>query len=206
MNSNPTLEHRFKEYEKSGNYDKRLFWDEGCVKIVLNGNYPLLRAFACLLSGIVCIAIDFTQSFPQAQYMPSLFGVVLLLIGLGALRGNQTLSIYEEHLEVRYDRMNYRTPDIHVKSLIKDITFILYYPRIVERMSSSDYSERLSSREREEHRSYEISVTGIVLENPANILSLKNSKFGIPLVEIQSNTKNEAEELAKALNFIILNY
>ena len=73
-------------------------------------------------------------------------------------------------------------------------------------MSSSDYSEALSLREREEHLSHEISVTGIVLENPANILSLKNSKFGIPLVEIQSNTKNEAEELAKALNFIILNY
>jgi len=39
------LEHRFKQYENSDNYNPRLIWDEECVKIVVGAKNPLLRAF-----------------------------------------------------------------------------------------------------------------------------------------------------------------
>ncbi len=73
------------------------------------------------------------------------------------------------------------------------ITEIKNYTRWVE---SSDASDGHTS-------SYEIQVTGIVLKNPDDERSLTQSKYGIPLVEIQSSTRIEAEKMADALNYLL---
>ena len=203
MMSNSTLEHRFKKYEKSDNYNSRLIWDEDCVKIVLNGKYPLLRAFACLLTGVVCIAIDVTQNFPQAQYMPSLFGVVLLLMGVGALRGKQALLIHENHLEVRFDRMNFASAEVH--NLISNITAIKYCPATIEH-TRQDHNNPLSTTPDipTTITTYEkISVTRIFLALTDEMKEDKMGDYENPWFDIHSKTKIEAEELAEALNFLI---
>ena len=203
MNSNATLEQRFSKYEKSGDYNKRLIWDEDCVKIVLNGNNPLLRAFAFMLTGVVCIATDVTQSLPQAQYMPSLFGVVLLLIGLGALRGKQTLQIHENHLEVRFDRMNFGNAEVN--NLISNITAIKYCPATIEhtRQDHNDIHSLTPEIPTTITTVEKISVTRIFLA-----LTDEMKKYGMeddenPWFDIRSKTKIEAEELAEAVKFLI---
>ena len=75
------LEHRFKEYKKSDNYNPRLIWDEECVKIILSAKYPLLRAFAFLLVSVICIPITVTISWPESG-IAAFFGFVLFLLGL----------------------------------------------------------------------------------------------------------------------------
>jgi hypothetical protein len=40
--------------------------------------------------------------------------------------------------------------------------------------------------------------------NPKDDRSLENTKFGIPLVEFRSDTKTKSENLANALNFLII--
>ena len=204
-NSIDNIEERFKKYEKSDNYNSRLIWDEDCVKIVLNGKYPLLRAFACLLSGVVCIATDVTQNLGQAQYMAGFFGVVLLLIGLGALRGKQALLIHENHLEVRFDRMNFASAEVH--NLISNITAIKYCPATIEH-TRQNHNDTFNTPGFENVpttiTTYEkTSVTRIFLA-----LTDEMKEYGMdddenPWFDIRSKTKIEAEELAKVLNFLI---
>tara|TARA_B100000959_G_C14651583_1_gene488580 strand:- start:143 stop:664 length:522 start_codon:yes stop_codon:yes gene_type:complete len=119
--------------------------------------------------------------------------ICLFALFLGHFRGEQFLFVYEGHLEVLYERMNYRTSEIHLNTPISDITEINNYTRWVE---SSDASGGPTS-------SYEIQVTGIVLKNPDDERSLTQSKYGIPLVEIQSSTRIEAEKMADALNYLL---
>ena len=202
-NSIDNIEERFKKYEKSDNYNSRLIWDEDCVKIVLNGKYPLLRAFACLLSGVVCIATDVTQNLGQAQYMAGFFGVVLLLIGLGALRGKQALLIHENHLEVRFDRMNFASAEVH--NLISNITAIKYCPATIEH-TRQDHNNPLSTTPDipTTITTYEkISVTRIFLALTDVMKEDDYEDDENPWFDIQSKTKIEAEELAEALNFLI---
>ena len=201
------LEHRFKKYEKSDNYNSRLIWDEDCVKIVLNGKYPLLRAFACLLSGVVCIATDVTQNLGQAQYMAGFFGVVLLLIGFGALRGKQALLIHENHLEVRFDRMNFASAE--VQNPISNITAIKYCPATIEHTNIKHHNHTNTINESDYGTSttittYEnISVTRIFLALTDEMKEYEMEDDENPWFDIQSKTKIEAEELAEALNFLI---
>ena len=199
------LEHRFKEYKKSDNYNPRLIWDENCVKLVLNGKYPLLRAFAFLLLGIVCIAIDITQNLGHGQYWTSLVGVVFLLIGLGALRGKQTLQIHENHLEVRFDRMNFGNAEVN--NPISNITAIKYCPATIEHTRQDHNHNDIHSLTPEISTTIttydKISVTRILLA-----LSDQMKEDGFeddenPWFDIRSKTKVEAEELADALNFLI---
>ena len=197
-NSIDNIEERFKKYEKSDNYNSRLIWDEDCVKIVLNGKYPLLRAFACLLTGVVCIAIDVTQNFPQAQYMPSLFGVVLLLMGVGALRGKQALLIHENHLEVRFDRMNFASAEVH--NLISNITAIKYCPATIEHTRKSGRDSFGPTSITTYHK---ISVTRIFLALTDEMKEDKMGDYENPWFDIHSKTKIEAEELAEAVKFLI---
>ena len=201
--SNPTLEHRFKEYEKSANYDKRLFWDEECVKIVLNGNYPLLRAFAFLLAGVVCIATEVTQNLGQAQYMAGFFGVVWFLIGLGALRGKKTLRIHENHLEVQFDRMNFASAEVN--NPISNITEIKYCSATIEH-TRQDHNElhSLTPEIPTTITTYEkISVTRIFLALTDEMKGYGMEDDENPWFDIRSNSKIEAEELAEALKFLI---
>tara|TARA_B110001452_G_scaffold236783_1_gene216258 strand:+ start:1617 stop:2312 length:696 start_codon:yes stop_codon:yes gene_type:complete len=210
------LEHRFKQYEKSDHYNPRLTWDEECVKMILSGKYPLLRAFALLLSGIVLIAIDITQNSGQFQYWTLLFGVAFLLIGLGGLRGNLTLEIHENHLGLRYDRANFTSkgmenPDSRSTEIkTEDITVIKYIAAVVEHTHTKHHNHTNSFNESDygtstTTTSYEkISVTRIWLA-----LSDEMKEFGMeddenPWFDIRSKTKVEAEKLAEALNFLIL--
>jgi hypothetical protein len=135
--------------------------------------------------------------------MPSLFGVVLLLIGLGELRGKQTLQIHENHLEVRFDRMNPRNAEVN--NLISNITAIKYCPATIEHTrqdhndihsSTPEISTTITTVEK-------ISVTRIFLA-----LTDEMKEYGMeddenPWFDIRSKTKIEAEELAEALKFLI---
>ena len=204
-NSIDNIEERFKKYEKSDNYNSRLIWDEDCVKIVLNGKYPLLRAFACLLSGVVCIATDVTQNLGQAQYMAGFFGVVLLLMGVGALRGKQALLIHENHLEVRFDRMNFASAE--VQNPISNITAIKYCPATIEH-TRQNHNDTFNTPGFENVpttiTTYEkTSVTRIFLALTDVMKEDDYEDDENPWFDIQSKTKIEAEELAEALNFLI---
>lgn len=200
MISNPTLEHRFRKYEESSKYNKRLFWDEECVKIVLNGKYPLLRAFAFLLAGVVCIATEITQNLGQAQYMAGFFGVVGFLIGLGALRGNKTLLIHENHLEVRFDRMNFASAEVN--NPISNITDIKYCSATIEH-TRTEHNDVHPSRDGTITTYSKISVTRILLALTDEMREDGMEDDENPWFDIRSNSKIEAEELAEALKFLI---
>jgi hypothetical protein len=197
MISNAILEQRFREYEKSSNYDKRLIWDEDCVKIVLNEKSPLWRTFAYLFVGVVCIPITVTVSWPLSGFA-AFFGFVWFLIGLGALRGKQTLQIHESHLEVRFDRMNF----VEVNTPISNITAIKYCLATIEH-TRQDHNDIHSSSSTTITTVEKISVTRIFLA-----LTDEMKEYGMeddenPWFDIRSKTKIEAEELAEALKFLI---
>jgi len=206
------LEHRFNEYEKSDNYNSRLIWDEDCVKIVLSAKYPLLRAFGSLLVCVVCIIITITISWPESG-VAAFFGFVWFMVGLAKLRGNQTLLIHENHLEVRFDRMNtggigVENPDCNSTEIKReDITAIKYCAATIEHTQyHNDEEGTFADSTRGSHTTTysKIPVTRIFLA-----LTDEMKEYGMdddenPWFDIRSKTKVEAEELAKALNFLIL--
>ena len=196
-NSIDNIEERFKKYEKSDNYNSRLIWDEDCVKIVLSAKYPLLRAFTYLLVGVVCIPITATISWPESG-IAAFFGFAFFMVGLGALRGKQALLIHENHLEVRFDRMNglFVNPSDQMNNPISNITAIKYCPATVmvhTRKSYENYKESYNK----------ISVTRIFLALTDEMKEDKMGDYENPWFDIHSKTKIEAEELAEALNFLI---
>jgi hypothetical protein len=206
------LEHRFKEYEKSGNYNPRLIWDEECVKIVLSAKYPLLRGFAYLLISVICIPITVTVSSPVSGFA-AIFGFVWFLLGLARLRGNQTLLIHENHLEIRFDRMNFgstgvENPDSNSTEIKrKDITAINYCVLTIAHTQHHDDAEGTfvdSTRGSQTTTYEEVDATRILLA-----LTDEMKEYGMdddenPWFDIRSKTKIEAEELAEALTFLIL--
>jgi len=202
------LEHRFKEYEKSGNYNPRLIWDEECVKIVLSAKYPLLRGFAYLLISVICIPITVTVSSPVSGFA-AIFGFVWFLLGLARLRGNQTLLIHENHLEIRFDRMNsgstgVENPDSNSTEIKREnITAIKYCAATIEH-TRENHNADIHGGPTMITTSEEISVTRILLA-----LTDEMKEYGMdddenPWFDIRSKTKIEAEELAEALTFLIL--
>jgi len=214
MDSNRTLENRFKEYEKSLDYDSRLIWDwdEGVVKIA-NGGIPTLRRilvlfFAMILasmgmifsSSIIDILPVFTSddgTIMTANYVFYLSLFVAFMLGVGVVegtlkfrRGQRFLIISDEKLEIRYDKKNVGPGRNSV--LISDVAAIENYSR-TEDSHGSD----------ETYFTHTFLVTGIVMINPKDDRSLENIKFGTPLVEFRSDTKTKSENLANALNFLI---
>ena len=212
MVSNTTLENLFKEYKTSLDYDSRLIWDEGVVKIA-NGGIPTLRKllvlfFAMILasmgmifsSSIIDILPVFTSddgTVMTAKYVFYLSLFVAFMLGVGVVqaalefrRGQRFLIISDEKLEIRYDKKNVGPGRNSV--LISDVAAIENYSRTTT-TSGSDRDSYTRT----------FLVTGIVMINPKDGRSLENTKFGIPLVEFRSNTKTKSENLANALNFLI---
>jgi len=201
------LEERFKKYQKSENYNSRLIWDEECVKIVLSAKYPLLRAFATLLVGVICIIITFTISLPESG-IAAFFGFVFFMIGLVGLRGNQTLLIHENHLEIRFDRMNsgsteVENPDCNSTEIKReDITAIKYCAVTIEH-TQGNHNTDIHGGQTTITTYEKISATRIFLA-----LTDEMKEYGMdddenPWFDIRSKTKIEAEQLAAALNFLI---
>jgi len=201
------LEERFKKYQKSENYNSRLIWDEECVKIVLSAKYPLLRAFATLLVGVICIIITFTISWPESG-IAAFFGFVFFMIGLVGLRGNQTLLIHENHLEIRFDRMNsgsteVENPDCNSTEIKReDITAIKYCAVTIEH-TQGNHNTDIHGGQTTITTYEKISATRIFLA-----LTDEMKEYGMdddenPWFDIRSKTKIEAEQLAAALNFLI---
>jgi len=189
------IEQRFRTYQNSENFDPRIRWDDGILKVVVGGNSSHGFTIGMFLASLIALmylatGID-NANWPMAGMAGFAF-IIFSLFFLTKFRGEQILFVYEDHLEVLYQRMNYRTSEIHLNTPISEITEIKYYTRWVE---SSDSDGHTSS--------YEIQVTGIVLKNPDDERSLTQSKYGIPLVEIQSPTQIEAEKMADVLNYLL---
>ena len=195
-NETDTIEQRFRKFQNSENFDTRIRWDDGIVKVLVGGNSSHGLTIGMLLGSLIAVIYVFTgiteANWPMMGMALFAF-ICLFALFLGNFRGERFLFVYDDHLEVLYERMNYQTPEIHLNTPISDITEIKNYTRWVE---SSDASEGYTS-------SYEIQVTGIVLKNPDDERSLTQSKYGIPLVEIHSSTQIEAEKMADALNYLL---
>lgn len=194
-NEADTMEQRFMNIQNSGNLDTRIRWEDGILKVTVGGNSSLAIPFGMFLASLIALAYVFNGITSANWTMTgiAIFAfIVLFILLLVRLRGEQTLYVHDDHLRVLYERLNIATPEIHVNTPRSDITEIKYYTRWVE---SSDSDGHTSS--------YEIQVTGIVLKNPDDERSLTQSKYGIPLVEIQSDTQTEAENMADALNYLL---
>jgi len=201
------LEERFKKYQKSENYNSRLIWDEECVKIVLSAKYPLLRAFATLLVGVICIIITFTISWPESG-IAAFFGFVFFMIGLVGLRGNQTLLIHENHLEIRFDRMNsgsteVENPDCNSTEIKREDINAIKYCAVTIEHTQGNHNTDIHGGQTTITTYEKISATRIFLA-----LTDEMKEYGMdddenPWFDIRSKTKIEAEQLAAALNFLI---
>ena len=194
-NEADTMEERFMNIQSSGELDARIRWEDGVLKVVVGGNGSLGMVFGMLLASLIALAYVFNGITTANWSMTGIAGFaffVLIIFFLLNLRGEQILYVYDEHLEVLYERLNIATPENHVNTPRSDITEIKYYTRWVESTDSDGDSS-----------SYKIHVTGIVLKNPDDERSLTQSKYAIPLVEIQSGTQTEAENMADALNYLL---
>ena len=211
MSSNTTLENLFKEYKASLDYDSRLIWDEGVVKIANGGNptlrpilvfsFPMILAIMGVIfpSSIIDILPVFTSEdgtvmsadyfFYLSLFVAFVLGLIVVQTSLEFRRGQRFLIISDEKLEIRYDKKNVGPGRNSV--LISDVAAIENYSRTTTTDSDGDSYTRT------------FLVTGIVMINPKDDRSLENTKFGIPLVEFRSNTITKSENLANALNFLI---
>ena len=194
-NEADTMDQRFMNIQNSGELDTRIRWEDGILKVVVGGNGSLGMAFGMLLASIIALAYVF-NGITTANWSMTGIAVfaffILLIFFLLNLRGEQILYVHDNHLEVLYERLNIATPEIHVNTPRTDITEIKYYTRWVESSDSDGDSS-----------SYKVHVTGIVLKNPDDERSLTQSKYAIPLGEIQSGTQTEAENMADALNYLL---
>jgi|TARA_B110000967_G_C18717016_1_gene475655 hypothetical protein len=195
------LEHRFKEYKKSDNYNPRLIWDEECIKIILSAKYPLLRAFAFLLVGVICIPITVAISWPEAG-IAAFFGFVFFIVGFAGLRGNQTLQIHENHLGIRFDRMNFGSSVAENPTEIQRENIIAIKYCVVDIAHERDTNNFDDTTSR--------TTTYEKTDNTRILLALTDEmkEYGMdddenPWLDIRSKTKIEAQELADALNFLI---
>ena len=208
--STDNLEHRFKEYKKSDNYNPRLIWDEECVKIIISAKHPLLRAFGFLLVSVVCVIITAIISWPESG-ITAFFGFVFLMMGLAGLRGNKTLRIHENHLETRFDRMNsgstgVENPDSNSTEIKrKDITAINYCVlTIAHTQHHNDGGDSFDSTRGSQTTTYEkVDATRILLALTDEMKEYEMDDDENPWLDIRSKTKEEAEDLADALNFLI---
>lgn len=194
-NEADTMDQRFMNIQNSGEFDTRIRWEDGVLKVVVGGNGSLGMAFGMLLASLIALAYVFNGITTTNWSMTGIavFALFILFIFfLLNLRGEQILYVHDEHLEVLYERLNIATPEIHVNTPRADITEIKYYTRWVESTDSDGDSS-----------SYKVHVTGIVLKNPDDERSLTQSKYAIPLVEIQSGTQTEAENMADSLNYLL---
>ncbi|MBT7638417.1 MAG: hypothetical protein HN554_05925 [Euryarchaeota archaeon] len=194
-NEADNMEQRFMNIQNSGNLDTRIRWEDGILKVTVGGNSSLAIPFGMLLASLIALAYVF-NGITSANWSMTGIAVfaffILSIFFLLNLRGEQILYVHDEHLEVLYERLNITTPEIHVNTPRSDITEIKYYTRWVESTDSDGDSS-----------SYKVHVTGIVLKNPDDERSLTQSKYAIPLVEIQSGTQTEAENMADALNYLL---
>jgi hypothetical protein len=212
MSSNTTLENLFKEYKASLDYDSRLIWDEGVVKIANGGNptlrpilvfsFPMILAIMGVIfpSSIIDILPVFTSEdgtvmsadyfFYLSLFVAFALGSIVVQTSLKFRRGQRFLIISDEKLEIRYDKKNVGPGRNSV--LISDVAAIENYSRTTTTTDSEGGSFTRT-----------FLVTGIVMINPKDDRSLENTKFGIPLVEFRSNTITKSENLANALNFLI---
>jgi hypothetical protein len=194
-NEADTMDQRFMNIQNSGEFDTRIRWEDGVLKVVVGGNGSLGMAFGMLLASLIALAYVFNGITTTNWSMTGIavFALFILFIFfLLNLRGEQILYVHDEHLEVLYERLNIATPEIHVNTPRADITEIKYYTRWAESTDSDGDSS-----------SYKVHVTGIVLKNPDDERSLTQSKYAIPLVEIQSGTQTEAENMADSLNYLL---
>ena len=194
-NEADTMDQRFMNIQNSGELDTRIRWEDGVLKVVVGGNGSLGMAFGMLLASLIALAYVFngitTTNWSMTGIAVFAFFILFIFFLLN-LRGEQILYVHDEHLEVLYERLNIATPEIHVNTPRADITEIKYYTRWVESTDSDGDSS-----------SYKVHVTGIVLKNPDDERSLTQSKYAIPLVEIQSGTQTEAENMADSLNYLL---
>ena len=194
-NEADTMDQRFMNIQNSGELDTRIRWEDGVLKVVVRGNGSLGMAFGMLLASLIALAYVFngitTTNWSMTGIAVFAFFILFIFFLLN-LRGEQILYVHDEHLEVLYERLNIATPEIHVNTPRADITEIKYYTRWVESTDSDGDSS-----------SYKVHVTGIVLKNPDDERSLTQSKYAIPLVEIQSGTQTEAENMADSLNYLL---
>lgn len=194
-NEADTMDQRFMNIQNSGEFDTRIRWEDGVLKVVVGGNGSLGMAFGMLLASLIALAYVFngitTTNWSMTGIAVFAFFILFIFFLLN-LRGEQILYVHDEHLEVLYERLNIATPEIHVNTPRADITEIKYYTRWVESTDSDGHSS-----------SYKVHVTGIVLKNPDDERSLTQSKYAIPLVEIQSGTQTEAENMADSLNYLL---
>jgi hypothetical protein len=194
-NEADTMDQRFMNIQNSGEFDTRIRWEDGVLKVVVGGNGSLGMAFGMLLASLIALAYVFngitTTNWSMTGIAVFAFFILFIFFLLN-LRGEQILYVHDEHLEVLYERLNIATPEIHVNTPRADITEIKYYTRWVESTDSDGDSS-----------SYKVHVTGIVLKNPDDERSLTQSKYAIPLVEIQSGTQTEAENMADSLNYLL---
>jgi hypothetical protein len=194
-NEADTMDQRFMNIQNSGEFDTRIRWEDGVLKVVVGGNGSLGMAFGMLLASLIALAYVFngitTTNWSMTGIAVFAFFILFIFFLLN-LRGEQILYVHDEHLEVLYERLNIATPEIHVNTPRADITEIKYYTRWAESTDSDGDSS-----------SYKVHVTGIVLKNPDDERSLTQSKYAIPLVEIQSGTQTEAENMADSLNYLL---
>ncbi|MEJ6562741.1 MAG: hypothetical protein QNL85_03435 [Euryarchaeota archaeon] len=187
------LEERFRKYEASNNYDSRIIWDEGVLKIAVGMNHAFSTTYGFLMVGVLCIFITISNPFPTSAFT-GFFALVFTCIGLvNTLRGQQLLRVHEHHLELLYHRMNFGVPEHHLNSPISDITGINYETYMELSESTSDHSDGTTTTHYHEHR---VEATSINLKSSKTVS--KTWK-----IEIRSKSKFEAEELTEALIFLI---
>ncbi|MDG1546838.1 MAG: hypothetical protein P8Q55_05560, partial [Candidatus Poseidoniaceae archaeon] len=140
-NETDTIEQRFRKFQNSENFDTRIRWDDGIVKVLVGGNSSHGLTIGMLLGSLIAVIYVFTgiteANWPMMGMAIFAF-ICLFALFLGNFRGEQFLFVYDDHLEVLYERMNYQTPEIHLNTPISDITEIKNYTREVVTSDASD--------------------------------------------------------------------
>jgi hypothetical protein len=194
-NKTDTMEERFVKVRWSDNYDSRITWDEGKLKVAVGGNSSHSVTVGMLLGSLVAMAYVYngatTANWPMAGMAAFVF-IVLFILFLSKLRGQEFMTVHENHVEILYERMNYQTPESHINTPLSDINEITHYTRRVETTDSDGDTSY-----------HNIHLTGIMLGNSYDDLSVTQPDDRMPLVEIESATPSEAENLADSLNYLL---
>ena len=131
------IEQRFRKFQDSENFDSRIRYEEGVLKVVVGGNSSGGKTVGMLFGSLIALLYVFNglmQGNGPMIGMATFVFAVLFLFFLNSYRGEQTMFVYDDHVEVRYDRMNYNTPEMHQNTLIADITEIKHYSRWVNQV------------------------------------------------------------------------
>ena len=194
-----TLRERFTTLERSTYANPRMTMLDDSVGMVAERAPPLFGGIISIAIGILVPFFIASQEPMEGSILIFMIVVPLAFCGFGLFlfsrhfRGDKWLFIHETHLELRHEKSEKGIPEAYKHIPLSDVVKIISHERISE-STDEDGSTEISVSQ----------VTSILVYNPDEPESRTDTELSNCVTDIRSQTREESDAIAAALNLLIL--